>query len=421
MAHTAPALRAADIIRRSPIAPAMPRPLSHIRVLDLSRVLAGPWASQNLADLGAEVIKVERPGSGDDTRSWGPPFLKDKDGKETREAAYFLSVNRGKKSVTLDISRREGQRIARELALKSDVLIENYKVGGLAKYGLAYEELKKIHPKIVYCSVTGFGQTGPYAQRPGYDFIFQGMGGLMSITGERDGEPGGGPQKVGIAVTDVLAGMYASLAITAAIAHRERTGVGQYIDLALFDSVVAFGATQILNYFTSGKIPGRYGNAHANVVPYEVFATADGHVILAVGNDSQFASFCKVAGRPELAADSRYAAMPGRITNRSTLIPLLREIFRQRPSRRWLAELEEAGVPCGPINDYREVFEDPQVRHRGLKIEIPHAAGVSCPTVASPMRFSETPVEYKLPPPGLGQHTRQVLSEWLGLSPEALA
>ena len=415
MAHTAPALRAADIIRRSPIAPAMPRPLSHIRVLDLSRVLAGPWASQNLADLGAEVIKVERPGSGDDTRSWGPPFLKDRYGKDTREAAYFLSVNRGKKSVTLDISKPEGQRIARELAAKSDVIIENYKVGGLAKYGLAYEDLRKINPRIVYCSITGFGQSGPSAHRPGYDFIFQGMGGLMSITGERDGEPGGGPQKVGIAVTDVLAGMYASLAITAAIAHRERTGAGQCIDLALLDSIVAFGANQILNYFTSGKTPGRYGNAHANVVPYEVFATADGHVILAVGNDSQFASFCRVAGRPELAADPLYATMPGRITNRVTLIPLLREIFGQRPSGRWIAELEAANVPCGPINDYGEVFEDPQVRHRGLKIEIPHPAGVPCPTVASPMRFSATPVEYELPPPLLGQHTREVLGDLLGM------
>src|SRR5881409_399277 len=255
MAHTAPALRAADIIRRSAIAPAMPRPLSHIRVLDLSRVLAGPWASQNLADLGAEVLKIERPGSGDDTRSWGPPFLKDKDGKETREAAYFLSVNRGKKSVTLDISRPEGQRIARELALKSDVVIENYKGGGVAKYGLAYEDLKKIHPKIVYCSVTGFGQTGPYAQRPGYDFVFQGMGGLMSITGERDDLPGGGPQKTGIAVTDVVSGMYASLAIVAAIAHRERTGEGQFVDLAVLDAAVAFNANQVLGYWCSGEVP----------------------------------------------------------------------------------------------------------------------------------------------------------------------
>src|SRR6266700_191557 len=388
MARAAPALRPADIIRRSAIAPAMPRPLSHIRVLDLSRVLAGPWASKNLADLGAEVIKIERPGTGDDTRSWGPPFLKDKDGGETRESAYFLAVNRGKKSVTLDIAKPEGQRIARALAAKSDVLVENYKVGGLANYGLAYGDLRKINPRIVYCSITGFGQSGPSAHRPGYDFIFQGMGGLMSITGERDGEPGGGPQKVGIAVTDILAGMYASLAIAAAIAHRERTGIGQHIDLALLDSIVAFGANQIMNYFTSGKIPGRYGNAHANVVPYEAFATADGHVILAVGNDGQFASFCKVAGRPELAADPRYATMPGRITNRSTLIPLLREIFSPRPSRRWLAELEAAGVPCG--------------------------------SVASPMRFSETPVEYKLPPPLLGEHTREVLGDLLGMRREEL-
>jgi crotonobetainyl-CoA:carnitine CoA-transferase CaiB-like acyl-CoA transferase len=398
----------------------MPRPLSHIRVLDLSRVLAGPWASQNLADLGAEVIKIERPGSGDDTRSWGPPFLKDRDGKDTREAAYFLSVNRGKKSVTLDISKPEGQRIARELAAKSDVLIENYKVGGLAKYGLSYEDLRKTNPRIIYCSITGFGQSGPSAHRPGYDFIFQGMGGLMSITGERDGEPGGGPQKVGIAVTDVLAGMYASLAITAAIAHRERTGVGQWIDLALLDSIVAFGANQILNYFTSGKIPGRYGNAHANVVPYEVFATADGHVILAVGNDSQFASFCRVAGHPELAADPRYATMPERITNRSTLIPLLGEILRGQPSAYWLAEFQAGNVPCGPINNYKEVFEDPQVRHRGLKVEIPHAAGVPSLAVASPMRFSETPVEYELPPPLLGQHTREVLGSLLGMRREEL-
>ncbi len=420
MALAAPAPGAHRYNPPVPTVPAMPRPLSHIRVLDLSRVLAGPWASQNLADLGAEVLKIERPGSGDDTRSWGPPFLKDQDGGETRESAYFLAVNRGKKSVTLDIAKPEGQRIARALAAKCDVLIENYKVGGLAKYGLAYEDLSKIDPRIIYCSITGFGQSGPSAHRPGYDFIFQGMGGLMSITGERDGEPGGGPQKVGIAVTDILAGMYASLAIAAAIAHRERTGIGQHIDLALLDSIVAFGANQIMNYFTSGKIPGRYGNAHANVVPYEAFAAADGHVILAVGNDSQFASFCKVAGRPEVAADPRYATMPGRITNRSTLIPLLHEIFRQRPSRRWLAELEAAGVPCGPINDYKEVFEDPQVRHRGLKIEIPHAAGVPCPTVASPMRFSETPVEYKLPPPLLGEHTREVLGDLLGMRREEL-
>lgn len=398
----------------------MSRPLSHVRVLDLTRVLAGPWASQSLADLGAEVIKIERPGTGDDTRDWGPPFLKDEAGKETHESAYFLSVNRGKKSVTLDIAQPEGQRIARELALKSDVVIENYKVGGLARYGLAYADLKKIHPKIVYCSVTGFGQTGPYAQRPGYDFIFQGMGGLMSITGERDDLPGGGPQKVGIAITDVLTGMYAALAITAAIAHRERTGEGQYIDVALLDTIVAFGANQIFNYFTSGKVPGRYGNAHANLLPYEVFATADGHVILAVGNDSQFASFCKVAGRPELAADSRYATMPERIRNRASLIPLVRDIMKTCPSRQWIAELEAANVPCGPINNYREVFEDPQVRHRGLKVEMPHPLSGTLPGIASPMRFSETPVTYETPPPLLGQHTREVLGGILGMRREEL-
>jgi len=394
----------------------MPRPLSHIRVLDLSRILAGPWASQNLADLGAEVIKIERPGSGDDTRDWGPPFLRDRMGKETRESAYFLSVNRGKKSVTLDISKPEGQKIARNLASKSDVLIENYKVGGLKKYGLAYDELKTINPKIIYCSITGFGQTGPHAQRPGYDFIFQGMGGLMSITGERDGEPGGGPQKVGIAITDVLTGMYASLAITAAIAHRERTGQGQYIDLALLDTIVAFGANQILNYFTSGEVPHRYGNAHANLLPYEVFATADGHVILAAGNDGQFASFCKAAEQPELAEDARFRAMPDRIRHRAELIPLVRQIMKRRASRDWIVRLEAANVPCGPINDYKEVFEDPQVRHRGLKIETPHPLAGTTPGISSPMRFSETPVTYGVPPPMLGQHTQEVLKGVLAMS-----
>src|SRR5881628_3948305 len=365
MAHTAPALRAADIIRRSPIAPAMPRPLSHIRVLDLSRVLAGPWASQNLADLGAEVIKVERPGSGDDTRSWGPPFLKDKDGKETREAAYFLSVNRGKKSVTLDISRPEGQRIARDLALKSDVVIENYKVGGLAKYGLAYEDLKKIHPKLVYCSVTGFGQSGPYAQRPGYDFLFQGLGGLMSITGERD-DRGGGPQKVGIAVSDVLGGMYASLAITAALAWRERSGVGQWIDLSLLDTIVAFTANQTLNYWCSGAVPKRYGNAHANLVPYQVFSSSDGEMILAIGNDGQFEEFCRVAGQPELSHDPRFQTNPDRVRHRELLVPMVEAIVLTRPTRDWIKALTDVGVPCGPINDLEQVFEDPQVLHRGL-------------------------------------------------------
>jgi crotonobetainyl-CoA:carnitine CoA-transferase CaiB-like acyl-CoA transferase len=390
------------------------RPLENIRVLDLSRVLAGPWASQNLADLGAEVIKIERPRTGDDTRSWGPPWLRDHDGKETAESAYFLSVNRGKKSVTLDISRPEGQRIARDLATKSDVFIENYKVGTLARYGLGYDDIRAINPGIVYCSITGFGQTGPFASRPGYDFIFQGMGGLMSITGERDGMPGGGPQKVGIAITDVLTGMYASLAITAAIAHRHASGSGQYIDLALFDTIVAFNANQILNFWCSGITPPRYGNAHANIVPYEVFATRDGHIILAVGNDSQYAAFCRAAGRPELIDDPQFATNPARVANRLVLVPIVSEIMRARTKQEWIETLEAAGVPCGPINNMHEVFEHPQVRHRGLRVEIERPHG-TVPTVASPLRFSETPVTYELPPPTLGQHTREVLNRILGL------
>jgi crotonobetainyl-CoA:carnitine CoA-transferase CaiB-like acyl-CoA transferase len=398
----------------------MPRPLSHIRVLDLSRVLAGPWASQNLADLGAEVIKVERPGVGDDTRGWGPPWLKDKDGKDTRDSSYYLSCNRGKKSITLDISKPEGQQIVRGLAAKCDVLIENYKVGTLARYGLGYEELREINPRLIYCSITGFGQSGPYAPRPGYDFVFQGMGGLMSITGERDELPGGGPMKVGIAITDILTGMYASLAITAAIAHCERGGSGQYIDMALLDSMVAFNSNQISGYLVSGNIPTRYGNAHPNVVPYQVFPCKDGHIILAVGNDSQFASLCKVAGRPELAEDERFRLMSGRIVNRDALIPLIAEIMKQRGMHEWIAVLEAANVPCGPINNMQQVFEDPQVQHRGLKVEIPTAAGVPCPGVASPMRFSETPVEYTVPPPTLGQHTQEILRDLLGMDQQAL-
>jgi len=394
----------------------MPRPLSHVRVLDLTRILAGPWASQTLADLGAEVIKIERPKTGDDTRSWGPPWLKAKDGRETREAAYYLSVNRGKKSVTIDLSKPAGQRLMRDLAAKSDVLIENYKVGDLARYGLAYDDVRRLNPRIIYCSVTGFGQDGPHAQRPGYDFIFQGMAGLMSITGERDELPGGGPQKVGIAVTDVLTGMYASLAVTAAIAYRQLTGVGQYIDMALLDTLDAFNANQISNYWGSGEIPKRYGNAHANIVPYEVFAAADGHIILAVGNDSQFASFCRVAARPDLAQDPRFSTNPRRVENRAILVPIVQEIVRQRPKSDWIDALEAAGVPCGPINDMKEVFENPQVQHRGMRVDIPHPAGVPCATVASPMRFSETPVTYDAPPPLLGEHTREILGGVLGLS-----
>jgi len=394
----------------------VPGPLSHLRVLDLSRVLAGPWAAQNLGDLGAEIIKVERPGSGDDTRGWGPPYMKDAQGKDTLEAAYFLSVNRNKKSITLDISKPAGQQIVRELAGRCQILIENYKVGALKKYGLAYEDLRKANPSLIYCSVTGFGQDGPYAPRPGYDFIFQGMGGLMSITGERDGQPGAGPQKVGIAITDVLTGMYASVAILAAVAHRERTGEGQYIDAALLDTIVAFNANQISSYFASGKIPVRWGNAHAQVVPYEVFPTADGHIILAVGNDSQFASFCQAADCPELAQDERFRTMSQRIVHRGALIPRIAEVMRNRTKRDWIEALEAANVPCGPINNMKEVFEDPQVRHRQLRVDMPHPSGGTASVARSPLRLSKTPVEYRLAPPTLGQHTDEVLQGLLGKS-----
>jgi formyl-CoA transferase len=394
----------------------MAGPLSHIRVLDLSRVLAGPWAAQNLGDLGAEVIKVERPGAGDDTRGWGPPWLKDGEGKDTAESGYFTSVNRNKKSITIDISKPDGQAVVKELAAKSDVLIENYKVGTLRRYGLAYEHLHPLNKGLVYCSVTGFGQSGPYCERPGYDFIFQGMGGLMSITGERDGEPGAGPQKVGIAIADVLTGMYASLAISAAITHRERTGEGQYIDCALLDALVAFNANQIVSYFCSGKIPVRWGNAHPQIVPYEVFPATDGHVIIAIGNDGQFGRFCDAAGCPELAEEPRFKTNSQRIIHRRELIPIMSDIMRTRTKKEWIETLEAATVPCGPINNMKEVFEDPQVQHKKLRVDMPHALGGVAPVVANPMLFSDTPVEYRLPPPLLGQHTRDVLGELLGKS-----
>ncbi len=398
----------------------MPGPLSHLRVLDLSRVLAGPWASQNLGDLGAEVLKIERPGAGDDTRGWGPPFLKDAAGRDTPEAAYYLSVNRNKKSLTLDIAKPEGQGIVRELAAKCDIVIENYKVGALRKYGLDYERLSQVNPALIYCSVTGFGQDGPHAPRPGYDFVFQGMGGLMSITGERDGEPGAGPMRVGIAVTDVMTGMYATVAILAAVVHRERTGEGQYIDTALLDTIVAFSANQVVSWFTSGKLPLRYGNAHAQVVPYEVFPTSDGHMILAVGNDGQFARFCAAAGCPELAEEARFKTNSARIVHRAELIPLVRDIMRTRSKGEWIEALEAATVPCGPINNMKEVFEDLQVQHRKLRVDLPHPLG-SAPLVASPLRLSKTPVEYRQAPPLLGQHSEEILKGLLGRSDEEIA
>ena len=399
----------------------MPGALSHIRVLDLSRVLAGPWCTQNLADLGADVIKVEKPGSGDDTRAWGPPYLKDAGGNDTGESAYYLSCNRGKRSLALDIAHPEGRRVVRELARHCDVLVENFKVGGLAKYGLDWDSLRTLNPRLVYCSITGFGQDGPYAARAGYDFIVQGMGGLMSVTGEPDGVPGGGPQKVGVAVADLFTGMYATVAVLAALTFRERSGEGQHIDLSLLDAQVAMLANQNMNYLTTGQAPARRGNAHPNIVPYQTFATADGHVILAIGNDAQFRRFCELAGCGALADDARFAANRDRVANRAALVPLLEPLLRQRSTHAWVEALEDAGVPCGPINRLGEVFADPQVRHRGMRIDLPHALAGSVPLVANPIRLSASPLEYASAPPLLGQHTNEILHELLGLPQAELA
>jgi crotonobetainyl-CoA:carnitine CoA-transferase CaiB-like acyl-CoA transferase len=394
--------------------------LSHIRVLDLSRVLAGPWAGQLLGDLGADVIKIERPGAGDDTRGWGPPFLKDAAGQDTRDAAYFLCANRNKQSVTIDFTRPEGQALITALARESDIVIENFKRGGLAAYGLDYASLSALNPRLIYCSITGFGQTGPYADRAGYDFLIQGMGGLMSITGRRDGEPGAGPQKVGVAVTDILTGLYASNAILAALAHRTVSGLGQYIDLALLDVQVASLANQTMNYLATGTAPVRMGNAHPNIVPYQDFPTADGAMILAVGNDSQFAKLALVAGHPEWAVSPLFATNKARVANRGAFVEAFSAVSVTRTTRAWIAALEAAGVPCGPINTLTEVFADPQVVARGLEIRMEHPAGVDVPLVANPIRMSATPPEYRTAPPVLGQHTRAVLSERLGLDDAAI-
>jgi formyl-CoA transferase len=396
-------------------------PLSHIRVLDLSRVLAGPWCGQNMADLGAEVIKVERPKTGDDSRAFGPPWLKDAGGKDTKESAYFACANRGKKSVTVNLSKPEGQKIVRDLAAKCDVLIENYKVGDLARYGLGYEDLKKPNPKIIYASVTGFGQTGPYRERPGYDFMIQGMGGVMSITGERDDLPGGGAQRVGIPIADIMTGMYATVAICAAIAHREKSGTGQHLDLALLDTQVGILANQGLNYLATGKAPGRIGNAHPNIVPYQPFRTKDGDVILACGNDNLFNKFCEVAGCQDLAKDPRYSTNARRVENREDITARLAGIFQTRTTQDWCDALEAAGVPNGPINNLKQVFEEPQVIARGMRIELDHAIAGKVPLIASPMKFSGTPLEFKQPPPVLGQHTDEVLRERLRLDDATIA
>ena len=394
--------------------------LSHIRVLDLSRVLAGPWAGQVLADLGAEVIKVERPGVGDDTRHWGPPYLKDAEGKDTSEAAYFLTANRNKQSLTIDFTQPEGQRIVRELAAQCDVVLENFKVGGLAAYGLDYASLKALNPRLIYCSITGFGQDGPYAKRAGYDFMVQGLGGLMSLTGRSDEEEGAGPMKVGVALTDILTGLYASVGVLAALNHREQTGIGQHVDLALLDVQVACLANQAMNYLTTGVPPKRLGNAHPNIVPYQDFPTADGDIILAVGNDSQFRKFCEVAGCTELADDVRFASNKARVANREVLVPMLRQTTVFKTTGEWISLLEQAGVPCGPINNLAQVFEDAQVKARGLRLDLPHALGCLAPQVASPIRLSQTPVEYRNAPPLLGQHTEQVLQSLLGMSLERI-
>ncbi|RZJ11913.1 MAG: CoA transferase [Rubrivivax sp.] len=388
-----------------------PQALAGVRVLDLSRVLAGPWCTQTLADLGADVIKIERPGSGDDTRAWGPPYLKGADGQDTTEAAYFLGANRNKRSLAVDLATPQGQAIVRKLAGQVDVLVENFKVGDLARYGLDARSLLDEHPGLVICSITGFGQTGPYAERAGYDYAVQGMGGLMSVTGERDDLPGGGPQKVGVAVADLFTGMYATVAILAALRHRDATGQGQLIDMALFDTQLAMLANLGSNFLCSGQAPGRMGNAHQNIVPYQVFQASDGHLILAVGNDRQFARFCEIAAQPDLAVDPRFATNAGRVRHRAVLVPLLEEAIRQRPRAEWLAALEAAKVPCGSINSIAEALADPQAQSRGAVVGMDHPLTPDLRLVASPMKLSATPVQYRQAPPLLGQHSTELLLE----------
>jgi len=390
--------------------------LSHIRVLDLSRILAGPWCTQNLADLGAEVIKVERPGYGDDTRAWGPPWIN----LEGKISSYFAAANRGKKSLTLNISSPQGKKIIEELVKISDVVIENYKLGDLKRYGLDYESLKVINPKLVYCSITGYGQDGPNAHKPGYDFVFQAIGGMMSITGEADAEPGGGPQKVGIAIADVITGMYSTIAILAALNSRDQTGLGQYIDMALLDGIIALGGNQITGFFTDGKVPFRYGNAHASLVPYQVFAVKDGEIVVAVGNDTQWQRFCEAINRPDLAKDPKWEKVTGRITGRSELIPQLAKTMLEKGMNEWITILEQHDVPCGPINNYQQVFADPQVIHRGIKVDTPYEDGSIISTIASPLRLQSTPPEYRRPPPKLGDSNFEILNQLLGYSEESI-
>ncbi len=395
-------------------------PLSHVRVLDLSRILAAPWAGQILADLGAEVIKVERPGAGDDTRAWGPPFLKDADGKPTREAGYYLAVNRGKRSITVSLEKPEGQEIVKRLAAKADIVLENYKCGTLARYGLDEASLRKINPRLIYCSVTGFGQTGPRKDQVAYDFLIQAMGGLMSVTGERDGRPGGGPQKVGVPIVDQMTGMYTAVAVLAALARRNECGRGDYIDIGMLDVQVSTLANQAMNYLVSGKVPQRNGNAHPNIQPQDVYRCSDGDVILVVGNDGQFAKLCETLGHPEWAQDERFAVNAQRVRNIGVLSEMLHAEFGRRTRAELIDALDAAGVPCGPINSVADVFEDPQVKARGMLRHVPHPSGVDVPQVASPMRFAEAALPEREAPPLLGQHSADILAE-IGYDAAAIA
>ncbi|MNK12221.1 Formyl-coenzyme A transferase [compost metagenome] len=393
--------------------------LSNLKVLDLSRILAGPWASQILADLGADVIKVERPGQGDDTRSWGPPFLKDEQGQDTADGAYFIATNRGKRSITVDLQTPEGQALIRTLCRDADVVLENYKVGTLARMGLDYESLSSINPRLVYCSVTGFGQTGPRAAEPAYDFLIQAMGGLMSVTGERDDKPGGGPQKVGVPIVDLTTGVYAALGIVAALLRRSQTGQGEYIDVAMLDVQVGLLANQAMNFLLGNRVPRRTGTAHPNIQPQRTFACADGDIVIVVGNDAQFATLCGMLGRPELARDPRYLTNSQRVKNQADLDPILDAIFAAQPRAHWLDALKQAGVPAGSINTVPEVFEDPQVVHRNMLRRLPHPAAGSVPQVMNPLRFGNSALRADSAPPLLGQHTEDVLAE-LGMSADAI-
>jgi glutaryl-CoA transferase len=389
----------------------MAGPLSHIRVLDLSRIMAGPWAGQILADLGADVIKVERPGIGDDTRGWGPPFLKDKAGRDTGDAGYYLAVNRGKRSIALDLADPDGQRIVRALAGKADIVLENFKVGALAKFGLGYADLAAVNEALIYCSITGFGQTGPRRNDAAYDFMIQAMCGLMSVTGEADGKPGGAPQKVGVPIVDIMTGMYAAIAVLAALARREHTGEGEHVDIGMLDVGVSFLANQAMNYLVSGKPPRRSGNAHPNIQPQDVFRASDGYLALAVGNDDQFARFCAVIERADLAQDDRFRTNAGRVRNNAVLTPIIAAILASRDRDHWVNGCARAGVPCGPINTIPEALDEPQIRHREMRIDLPHPAAGSVPQVASPMRFANAPLAYRRAPPTLGEHTEEILRE----------